>query len=182
MHKIIQGLIVISLLAISNISFSDNYLKDRGQSSFEILDTLQNLIQVNIDAYHAYSQCIENLETKSINPKIKEQFFKIREKYKSNIHIISHEINKFGQKSPSFTGDLKGYVLKYHAQVKDLNDIKDILYAMIKNEMVSRDHHVLALNKELPTHLKQFLEKNIQAENEHKHWFEYILMNNQLDT
>lgn len=130
---------------------------------------MNHLIQVDIDAYHAYEDAI-----KAINESdIQKQLTVFQKDHQRHIEELSDLLKKLGGKPIERTRDLKGFLIEGMTMVQSLRGTTGILKAMVTNEKITRKQYSDALEYEgFTKEVKQLIEQNFQDEKRHLAWVE----------
>jgi uncharacterized protein (TIGR02284 family) len=137
----------------------------------EIIDRLNSLTQVDIDAYHAYGQAIEEIEGATV----REQLLMFKEEHRTHYMNLSDVITKLGGAAPEFSKGFKGYLLEGFTAVRSMTGTKGALKAMQSNEQTTNKHYREALELELAPDIRDLLERHYSDEKRHLAYIEETL-------
>jgi rubrerythrin len=129
----------------------------------EIIQSLKNLAQLDIDAYHAYGQAIEEIEEHAI----RERLLVFQEDHRTHYLNLSEKITDLGGTPPEFSKDFKGYLLGGFTAIRSKTGTKGAIAAMQSNEQTTNKNYRQALEPELPRDIRELLELNYNDEKRH---------------
>jgi uncharacterized protein (TIGR02284 family) len=134
----------------------------------EIIDRLNSLAQVDIDAYHAYGQAIEEIEGAAV----REQLLIFKEEHRTHYMNLSEKISELGAAAPEFSKGVKGHLLEGFTAIRSMSGTKGALKAMRSNEQTTNKRYREALEFELSPDIRTMLEKHYSDENRHLAYIE----------
>jgi uncharacterized protein (TIGR02284 family) len=137
----------------------------------EIIDRLKNLAQVDIDAYHAYGQAIEEIEGAAV----REQLLIFKEEHRTHYMNLSETISKLGAAAPEFSKGFKGHLIEGFTAIRSMSGTKGALKAMQSNEQTTNKHYREALEFELSPDIRSLLERHYSDEKRHLAYIEEAL-------
>jgi uncharacterized protein (TIGR02284 family) len=137
----------------------------------EMAKNLASLMQLDIDAVHAYDQAIKNIET----PTIRDQITKFRDDHKQHIEDLAPEIRALGETPPEYSPDFKGYLISGFTSLRSITGTEGALKAMHTNEKLTNKNYDEARTWPLPTSAKAIVEKNYSDERTHLEYIEKTL-------
>ncbi len=83
----------------------------------DLIKAISNLVQLDIDAVHAYDQAIKELD----DPIIKERLMKFQEEHRNHISGLAEHIANLGGQPPEPSQDFKGYVIEAFAAIRSFH-------------------------------------------------------------
>jgi uncharacterized protein (TIGR02284 family) len=137
----------------------------------EMAKNLSSLVQLDIDAFHAYEQAIKNIEA----PTIREQLIKFRDDHKRHVDDLSTEIRALGETPPEFSPDFKGYLISGFTSLRSITGTEGALKAMQTNEKLTNKNYDEAMTWPLTSSAKAIVEKNYNDERTHLEYIETTL-------
>lgn len=137
----------------------------------DIIKELSDLAQLDIDAFHAYSQALKNIDHQTISNQIKD----FQNDHMEHINVLSREITKMGGQAPEFSQDFKGYLIEGFTSLRSVTGTEGALKAMKMNETLTNKTYESAVNKEFPAEIKTILEKNYGDEKRHLKYIEDVI-------
>ena len=130
----------------------------------DLIKKLNNLAQVDIDAYHAYTQAIEALG----NQEIKEQLIKFQQDHVQHIKNFEKTVKDLGGESIGFSRDFKGFLISGYTSVRSMTGDVGTLKAMDTNEAITNSSYDDMLKEEdLPGDIRQMIEEHSNDEKRH---------------
>ena len=73
-----------------------------------LIEALSNLVQVDIDAVHAYDLAVKEIE----DPVIRDRLLKFQAEHRNHISSLSEQIKLLGGMPPDRSKDFKGNVIE----------------------------------------------------------------------
>ncbi len=131
----------------------------------KVVEKLNSLIMLDVDAVHAYDQAIEACEILTI----KDTLTEFRNDHERHIHDLSEQVTRLGGK-PEVHRDLKGFVIEGFTALMSQGD-RSALMAMRGNEELTNRMYQAALEMEdMPSDARLVLERNYADEQRHMSW------------
>jgi rubrerythrin len=145
--------------------------KEEKMDKPEMAKNLSSLMQLDIDAVHAYDQAIKNIE----DPMVRDQIVKFRDDHKRHIEELSPEIRALGETPPEFSPDFKGYLISGFTSLRSITGTEGALNAMHTNEKLTNKNYDEARTWPLNPSAKALVEKNYSDERTHLEYIEKTL-------
>ena len=121
---------------------------------------LNNLIQLDINAYHTYAQATHALRASERIPTFKA----IQDEHAQHIQVLSRIVIAIGGIPPIFLLDSNSYRIPGRPLIKT----KDSFYqAMEAQEALGVMYNYDALNTDLPSNIKRIIERHLETERIH---------------
>ncbi len=136
----------------------------------EMIKNLNSLIQLDIDAVHAYDQAIKNID----DPVIRDRMADFRGDHQSHITDLSALVRKMAGAPPAFSPDFKGFLLQGFTAIRSATGTAGALKAMETNEKLTNRTYSDAVGWNWTPEAKVMVEKNFSDEKRH---LEYIQLN-----
>lgn len=127
-----------------------------------VQDTLTHLVQVDIDAIHAYSQAIERSEDEDLASVLSA----FRQDHQRHVDDLGAELRKLGAEPPK-APDPTGFVIEGFTAVAASAGTAAALAAMESNEVVTNDAYHAALSEDLPADIAALVRRNYDDEKRH---------------
>lgn len=137
----------------------------------EIIDRLNNLIQLDVDAVEAYDHAIKHVEYKDI----KKRFGEFQDDHRAHIRNLSEMVGQMGGTPVKPKPDLKGYLMEGFTTLMSLTGAKQTLEAMRTNERKTNKEYEEAVGLEFPEEVMKLLRVNYAQEMQHLAYIEEIL-------
>lgn len=134
----------------------------------DIIKELSDLVQLDIDAFHAYSQALKNIYHQAISDQIKS----FQADHMEHVNNLSREITRMGGQPPEFSQDFKGYLIEGFTSLRSVTGTEGALKAMKTNETLTNKTYESAVKKEFTPEIKTILEKNYDDEKRHLKYIE----------
>jgi uncharacterized protein (TIGR02284 family) len=131
----------------------------------KVVEKLNSLIKLDVDAVHAYDQAIEACEILTI----KDTLTEFRNDHERHIHDLSEQVRMLGG-TPEVRRDLKGFVLEGFTALMSRGD-RTALMAMRGNEELTNRMYQAALEmEEMSAEARTVIERNYADEQRHLSW------------
>lgn len=130
-----------------------------------VVNLLNDLMQLDIDAWHAYGEAIEKLDTAL---DIRDTLERFRGDHHRHVTEISARLRDLGEEPPGFSPDFKGYIIQGFTSLRSITGTKGALAAMETNEKLTNRKYADALENEgIPSDIHALIEANYKDEQEH---------------
>jgi uncharacterized protein (TIGR02284 family) len=129
----------------------------------DILDNLQKLIQLDVDATHAYDQAIKNVNELVI----KDKLIQFQADHRRHIDLLSAKVLELGGTPPELTSDFKGFIISGFTALRSLTGTKGALEAMETNERLTTSKYEEASHKDFPVDVSTIIQSNLSDEQRH---------------
>lgn len=140
-------------------------------TTHEIVEQLNNLIQLDIDAAHAYTQAIERLEYHDIQRKLAD----FRDDHINHKDRLSALVHEMGGEPPADKPDLKGYLIEGFTALRSMMGTKGALEAMRTNERLTNRKYGDSTQRDFPEDIRIILATNYTDEQRHLEYIENVL-------
>jgi len=118
-----------------------------------LIEALSNLVQLDIDAVHAYDQALKEID----DPIIKDRLLKFQDDHRNHISGLSKQIENLGGNPPEQSQDFKGYVIEAFTAIRSFTGLKGALKAMKTMEEITNRHYGEVVSWEAPSEVKELL-------------------------
>jgi len=139
-------------------------------SPAKILEELNEVLQIDIDAIGAYQAAIDALD----QMEIKQQLLQFKGDHERHIVDLKVLIQRQGG-DPEKRPDLKGMARKSMTKIAGLLGAEAILRAMLSNERATNDVYARHVAKPFPPEMLDLLRRNYGDEQRHYSWIEAAL-------
>lgn len=129
----------------------------------DILDNLEKLIQLDVDATHAYDQAIKNVDVQVI----KDKLIEFQGDHRKHIDLLSAKVLELGGSPPELTSDFKGYFISGFTALRSLTGTKGALEAMETNERLTNSRYEDACKLDFPADIAAICRANLADEQRH---------------
>jgi len=134
-----------------------------------VIKKLAKLVQLDIDAVHAYEQALKNIDDTPIFNQIKN----FQNDHLRHVDELNIEITKLGGQPLEFTKDFKGYLIEGFTSLRSITGTEGALKAMKMNEILTNKTYEYATNDaDYSSDIKELLEKNYADEQRHLQYIE----------
>ena len=135
-----------------------------------LIEAMSNLVQLDIDAVHAYDQAVREIDDKII----RDRLLKFQYEHRNHISGLSKQIENLGGQAPERSQDLKGYVIEAFAAIRSFTGLKGALNAMKTTEEITNRYYGEVVSWEAPPDVKEVLRTYFSEEKIH---LDYITNN-----
>jgi uncharacterized protein (TIGR02284 family) len=135
----------------------------KSDSPAAIIETLNDLIQLDYDAVKAYEQAIERVDDHEVEDAL-ETFLVDHERH---ITDLSQLIVELGGTAQDLGRDFKGVLLEGFTALRSATGTLGALKAMRTNEKLTNHTYDKALALDLPTHVRAVVAVNLDDERRH---------------
>jgi rubrerythrin len=129
----------------------------------EILTQLEKLIQLDVDATHAYDQAIKNVDEQVI----KDKLLLFQGDHRRHIDLLSAKVLELGGTPPELASDFKGFFISGFTALRSLTGTKGALEAMETNEKLTTSKYQDAVQLVWPTDITSVVQSNLADEQRH---------------
>lgn len=137
----------------------------------EIITHVTSLVQLDIDAIHAYEQAIKEIEVQEIREKLSG----FKADHLQHVTDLSPFIVQRGGRAPEFKPDFKGFIIQGFTALRSKLGTDGALKAMKGNEKLTNAVYDKALSWELPEDIREVIQKNREDERKHLKYIEDTL-------
>jgi uncharacterized protein (TIGR02284 family) len=142
-------------------------------NSQDVIDRLSSLMQLDIDAMHAYGQAVDNIK----DPAIKNELTMFRDDHERHIGDLALAINNLGGTPPERSRDFKGFLIEGFTALRSITGTEGALKAMQGNEELTNKKYGDALGLDLPPAIRDVVERNYRDEQRHLAYINEALAN-----
>jgi uncharacterized protein (TIGR02284 family) len=139
----------------------------------DLIDRLSSLMQLDIDAVHAYGQAIDSIK----DPAIKNELIMFRDDHERHIGDLSLAISNLGGQPPERSRDFKGFLIEGFTALRSVTGTEGALKAMKGNEELTNKTYRDALDLQLPPDIRDIVERNYRDEQRHLAYINRVLSN-----
>ena len=132
----------------------------------EIVERLKSLVQLDIDAVHAYGQAIEHIDV----PNVQEQVIVFQGDHERHINDLSAVIRNLGEAPPEFTKDFRGFLLEGFTFIRSMTGTEGALKALKSGEELTNKKYSEARSWDLPMNILSVVQRNYEDEQRHLHY------------
>lgn len=146
----------------------------------ERIRKLTSLIQVDIDAVHAYQQAIDKLAfQESIDnldhETIRDQLSLYKQDHERHVKNLSECVKELGGQPPASAKDFKGFVIQGFTELASVTGVEGLLNAMKANEKLTNSTYDDAIGWDLSKEMIQVIRRNREDEVRHLRYIEQAL-------
>jgi len=117
----------------------------------DIINNLNDLIQLDIDAWFAYKQAMEGIA----ETQIRDELQNFQGDHERHVQVLSEKVRQMGGTPPKFLRDFKGFLIEGMTAIRRLAGTTGALNAMELNERVTNSTYEKHALKDYPDDLRQ---------------------------
>jgi uncharacterized protein (TIGR02284 family) len=129
----------------------------------EMIERLTSLIQLDIDAVHAYEQALKQIDDSTMHAQITA----FRDDHQRHIADLSAKVSAIGGEPPEYSPDFKGYLIEGFTALRSITGSEGALNAMESNEKLTNKKYEEALEWDLTPEFGALIRKNFEDERRH---------------
>ena len=129
----------------------------------DILDNLEKLIQLDVDATHAYDQAIKNID----EPLVREKLVLFQSDHRRHVDVLSAKMREIGGTPPEFHKDFKGFFISGFTALRSMTGTKGALEAMETNERLTTSRYEKAVGLDFPADIATIVRTHLADEQRH---------------
>jgi len=129
----------------------------------EILENLNRLIHLDLDATHAYDQAIKNVS----EPVVKAKLALFQTEHGKHIQRLSTKVVELDGTPPEPSPDFKGFLISGFTALRSLTGTKGALQAMETNERLTTAAYSEASILDFPVDVLAIVQSNLADEQRH---------------
>jgi len=137
----------------------------------ETTKRLNSLIQLDIDAIHAYEQAMKNIN----EIYIRDQVAEFRNDHHRHFRELSALVQGMGGTPPEYSPDFKGFFIKGFTALRSLTGTEGSLKAMETNEKLTNQTYEEASGWDLPLDAISLVRSNLDDEKLHLRYIQTAL-------
>lgn len=139
----------------------------------KVIEKLNKLAQLDIDAVEAYKQALKNIDSKDVFEKI-NQFCLDHERH---ILDLTQAVRNLGGNPVEKTLDVKGFLIEGFTAIRSATGTEGALKAMKMNEKLTNSQYDDAVKCDWPANVRDIIERNYADEKRHLQYIESVLVN-----
>lgn len=139
-------------------------MEETAKKNEAVVEKMNDLIQLDLDAIRAYDQAIEACDVQEIRSKLTE----FKNDHERHVEDLSACVKSYGGE-PRTSRDLKGFLIEGFTGIMSRGD-HSALVAMRGNEELTNRSYESALRGELPDDVRPIVERNREDERRHLEW------------
>lgn len=136
-----------------------------------VIELLNDLIQLDVDAVEAYGQAIKRMEYHDIQRRLAD----FQDDHKNHVQNLTAMVRQLGGNALTPTPDLKGYLLEAFTALRSMTGAKGALEAMLSNEKVTNRKYKEAATRDLPEEVLKLIETHLSQEVRHLNYIVEVL-------
>ena len=138
----------------------------------EMVDNINSLIQLDIDAVSAYEQAIEKIE----HPRIREKLSEFQSDHEHHIDRLSDVLRSEGETPVERSPDFKGFFIEGFTSLRSLTGDEGALKAMRSNEELTNKKYKEATDEwDLDPSIAGIVANNYEDERRHLAYVEQAI-------
>ena len=137
----------------------------------EVIELLNDLIQLDVDAVEAYGQVIRHLEYDDIAKRLID----FQDDHKKHIMTLSAMVQRLDGKPVKASPDFKGYLMEGFTAIMSISGSIGAIEAMKANEVLTNRKYRQAAACDLPEEVMELVKSNLSQEQWHLRYVEEVL-------
>lgn len=137
----------------------------------EIIDLLNDLVQLDVDAVEAYEQVIKHIEYDDI----RKRFIDFQDDHRNHIRDLSAMVQQFDAKPVKPSPDLKGYLIEGFTALMSISGSMAAMEAMKMNEIITNKRYAHAASLDLPEDVMKLIKTNHSQEQRHLRYIQAVI-------
>jgi rubrerythrin len=129
----------------------------------EIINQLKKLVQLDIDAIHAYTHAIDHIDIQDVKNRLAE----FRGDHQRHVDDLSAVIRRYGDTPPELKQDFKGYLIQGMTSLRSVSGTAGALKAMKSNEELTNKTYDQAVAIGFPPDVQSIVARNRDDERRH---------------
>ncbi len=129
----------------------------------EAIERLSSLIQLDIDAVHAYEQALQQIDDSAVHARIAA----FRDDHQQHVQELSAHVVSLGGEPPRFSPDFKGFIIQGFTALRSMTGTRGALNAMEGNEKLTNGKYEEALAWDVSPEAAALVRKNFVDERRH---------------
>ena len=129
----------------------------------EMLNQMEKLIHLDVDAMHAYDQAIKNVSEQII----KDKLILFKGDHRKHADLLSAKMMELGGTPPEPTSDFKGFFITGFTALRSLTGTKGALEAMETNERLTTSKYEDASKLDFSSDIAAIVRSNLADEQHH---------------
>jgi uncharacterized protein (TIGR02284 family) len=137
----------------------------------KIINTLNDLIQLDVDAVEAYQQVIKHMEYPDIAKKLSD----FQDDHRNHIKDLSALVQQLDGKPIKQTPDFKGYLMEGFTALMSVAGSLAAMEAMQANEVTTNKKYAHAASLDLPEDIMKVIQTNYSQEQRHLRYIQEVI-------
>lgn len=137
----------------------------------KVISELRSLIQLDIDAAHAYRQAIPEIES----DEIQNQLGKFLDDHERHVVELGDALRGLGAEAPEYSRSFKGFLISGFTAIRAAMGIESALKAMRTNEKITNKMYSESAKMDFPPAIKELVLRNFEDEKRHLTYVEETL-------
>ncbi len=143
------------------------------RSTDSMINDLENLVKLDIDASRAYDDAIRNIDHMGI----RDSLAMFKDDHDRHIARLSEAISAMGGTPPSMSPDLKGFFIEGFTSLRSMTGTEGALKAMLTNEKLTNKRYEKALESDFSEDILELIRQNREDERRHLEYIQEALTN-----
>lgn len=137
----------------------------------DVIELLNDLIQLDVDAAEVYGQAIKHMEYHDIRRRLVD----FQDDHRNHVRDLTAMVQQLNGNALKPTPDLKGYLLEIFTAVRSISSAKGALEAIRGNEKLTSRRYQEAAALDLPEEVMTLIKTNLSQEIRHLMYIEEVL-------
>jgi len=137
-------------------------------SNQPLINELVSVVQLDIDAFHAYQQAINSMDLDDVRAAL----VAFQRDHERHVNELSEVILSLGGEAPVFARDFKGFLIEGMTALRSRMGTEGALKAMRQNEILTNAKYNKAAAGAFPQHVAELLARGQEDERRHLDYIE----------
>lgn len=137
----------------------------------QVIDMLNDLIQLDVDAVEAYDHVIKHIEYHDIAKKLRD----FQDDHRNHIKDLSAMVQQLDGKPVKPSPDLKGYLIEGFTALMSVTGSLAAMEAMKMNEVITNRKYSEAVALDLPEEVMKLIKTNWSQEQRHLRYIQEVI-------
>lgn len=137
----------------------------------DVIELLNDLIQLDVDAAEAYAHAIKHMEYHDIRKRLAD----FQDDHRNHVRDLTAMVKQLNGNPQQPTPDLKGYLIEGLTAIRSLASNKGALESMRSNEKLTNQKYQEAAALDLPEEVMTLIKTNLSQEIRHLMYIEEVL-------
>lgn len=137
----------------------------------QLIERLNDLLQLDVDAVEAYDQIIKHMEYDDI----RRRLIDFQDDHRSHVRNLTEAVQQLDGKPVKDTPDFKGYLIEVFTMLMSVSGSIGAIEALKANEVLTNRKYTEATTLEWPEGIKKLIFTNYSQEQRHMNYVEELL-------
>jgi uncharacterized protein (TIGR02284 family) len=149
-----------------------------GENQKDLIKHLNSLIQLDIDATHAYQHAIDHIDL----AEVRNRMVSFRADHERHITDLSAAVRELGGVPTENKVDIKGFFIEGFTAIRSQTGTAGAMKAMQSNEKLTTRMYEKARSLSMPKAVSDLIKRNYEDEQRHLRYVEQVLQERPWET